>query len=290
MFKTAFSTVACPEWLLADVARSAAEWGYDGVELRTFGYGSTEFACDPALTAAEKVRAIFSEAGVQQAVLASGVAFDELVRPAVLGWALDTERTVRAAKGVIDLATQIECRMVRVFGFELQGREKRSAGVRRIAARIGLALDAARNTGVRLVLENGGSFSTAVQLIELVDAVANPALGVEYSAAVAAAAGEVPRDGARLLGDRMWVAKVKDYAADGRPVPIGDGVVGLPGFVHELHARHFAGWVVVEWDRAWIRSLARPQAVLPEAVRRLYSWAAEGRARGGMTAATVSMR
>ena len=48
MLKVAFSTVACPHWTLERAARAAAEYGYDGVELRTFDDGSGRMACDPA--------------------------------------------------------------------------------------------------------------------------------------------------------------------------------------------------------------------------------------------------
>ena len=54
--KLAFSTVATAEWTLEEVAAFAEEVGYDGVELRTFGSGSSRFACDPALTSPEKIR------------------------------------------------------------------------------------------------------------------------------------------------------------------------------------------------------------------------------------------
>ncbi len=40
--KPAFSTVACPEWTLEDVAEFAGRSGYQGVELRTFGHSSTD--------------------------------------------------------------------------------------------------------------------------------------------------------------------------------------------------------------------------------------------------------
>jgi sugar phosphate isomerase/epimerase len=290
MFKTAFSTVACPDWILPDVLTAAAEWGYDGVEMRTFGYGSAEFACDPALTAAEKIRGLCAELGVEPAVLGTGVSFDEPVRPAVIGWAVaDTERTVRAAKSAIELAASIECPLVRVFGFESRGREKRPVAIRRIAQRLRLAIDGARNTGVRLVLENGGSFATAAEVLELLDAVGSPALGVAYSPAVARAAGEDPLAGAAVLADRLWVAKVRDYRA-GEPVVPGDGEVGMPEFIAGLRDAGFSGWAVVEWDRAWLPGLAPAEVVLPEAVRRLYGWAAATRRAGSIAAETVSMR
>jgi sugar phosphate isomerase/epimerase len=290
MFKTAFSTVACSDWILPDVLTAAAEWGYDGVELRTFGYGSAEFACDPALTAGEKIRGLCAELGVEPAVLATGVGFDEPIRPAVIGWAVsDTERSVRAAKSAIDLAGNIECPLVRVFGFEINRREKRPAATRRIVSRLRLAVDGARNTGVRLVLENGGSFATAADVAELVDAVGSPLLGVSYSPAVARTAGEDPLAGAALLGDRLWVVKLKDYRG-AQPVPIGDGEMGIAELVGALRDGGFSGWGVVEWDRAWLHGLAPAELVLPESVRRLYAWASAPRRAGNVAAETVSMR
>jgi len=40
--RTAFSTVACPEWTLEDVASFAAEAGFGGVDLRSFGHRSRQ--------------------------------------------------------------------------------------------------------------------------------------------------------------------------------------------------------------------------------------------------------
>jgi sugar phosphate isomerase/epimerase len=275
MFRVALSTVACPDWTLPSIARAAADWGYDGVELRTFGSASTQFACDPFLTSPEKVRAIMGGCGVQAAVLASGVSFEEPIRPPVIGFAIsDTERTVRAAKECIDLAAQIEAPLVRVFGFEIPGREKRARAVRRIAERLSLCVDAARNTGVRLVLENGGSFATAPQVLEVLELVPSPLLGAAYSVAVARAAGEDPLEGIAAIGERLWVVKLKDRLENGRPCPLGDGIMAIPHVVGSLRDDGFDGWAVVEWDRAWIPGLEPAQEVLPEAVRRVHGWAA----------------
>lgn len=273
MLRTAFSSVACPDWTLSRIAAAAAEYGYDGVELRTFGYGSREFACDPALTGAEKLRGMFRDAGVDIACLATSVAFDAPIRPPVIGRALsDNEGSVRAAKAAIDLAAQVECPLVRVFAFEVPGREKRASAVARIVERLALAVDAARNTGVRVVIENGGSFPRAADLAELIDRVGSPLLGAAYSMPVALGAGEDPADGLRVLGGRVWTAKLKDQAADGRPVPLGSGRLPCARFVRSLMEMGYRGWLVYEWDRAWIPGLAYPEAVLPGALRRIYEW------------------
>jgi sugar phosphate isomerase/epimerase len=272
MFKIAFSTVACPDWTLDQVASAAGGFGYDGVELRTFLAGSEQFACEPGLTDAAKVRALFFEGGVEPMCLATSVSLDEPITPPVLGNVFgDPERPVRLAKYAIELAAAIRCPLVRIFGFELAGRERRSVGSTRIAGRLRLVLDAARNTGVRIVIENGGSFPTARSIMDLIGGIPNPLLGVSYSMAVAAAAGEDPQEGVDLLGDRLWIAKVKDFDASRQPCLPGDGEVPLAGALRLLVDRGFSGWIVIEWDRAWLRGLAAPEQVLPEAARRIYA-------------------
>ncbi len=285
MFNVAFSTVACPEWTLERVPQAAAEYGYDGVELRTFGYGSTTMGCDPALTAPGKIRTLVANAGVQAACLATGARFDEPIRPALMGRVFgDTEASVRQAKAAVDLAAQIEAPFVRVFGFEHPPGEPRARAIARITERLKLVVDAALNTGVRIVLENGGSFARAGELIEVIDRVRSPLLGAAYSAAVAWTVGEDPAEGARLLGNHLWTAKVRDYAAR-TPCPLGEGEVPCDRFVAALASMRFTGWVVYEWDRMWLTGLAPPESVLPKAVQRIYEWAGAGAVRGNSASA-----
>ena len=280
MFRTAFSTVACPEWTLSRVAQAAAEYGFDGVELRTFGTGSRELACDPALTGAEKVRRIMSGAGVEIACLGTGVAFDEPIRPAVIGRVIgDPEKSVRRAKSAIELAAQLECPLVRVFGFEIFGSEKRAGVVARVRERLAQVADAAKNTGVRIVVENGGSFRRAAEVAELVEGMGG-LVGVSYSAGVAADAAEDPMDGLRALGDAVWEVKLKDRDAHGNLCPIGDGLFGCREVVRGLGQMGYRGWVVVEWDRMWVPGLEPAEDVLPRSARRLYEWSGLERVGG----------
>lgn len=276
MFKTAFSTVACPDWTLEQVCRSGAEWGYDGVELRTFGPASRGFASDPALMSSEKARRLLAQSGLEPAVVASSVGFAEPIRPLLLGRVIsDTERSVREAKAAIDIAASIECPLVRVFGFEFPASESRRSGIRRVTERLLLAADAARHTGVKLVVENGGSFSSAEDLAELLDGVRNELVGAAYSIAVGSLAGDEPDEAVRLLGERLWVYKLKDRDRNKQPCPIGQGGIPCRAAVGALASAGFKGWVVVEWDRAWIPGLSEAELVLPEAIRRVYEWAGQ---------------
>ena len=274
--KLAFSTVACPEWTLEHVARVAESAGYLGVELRTFGSGSHQSACDPALTAPAKVIETLGKAGCEVACVATGCRFDEPVVPPVIGWAItDTLKSVREANWCVDLAGKLQAPMCRVFAFEIAPRMSRKAGIRLIADRLAQVVDAGRARQVRVVLQNGGSFATAAQISELLDAVGNPLLGVAYDPAFAVAAGEPVEHGVNVLGDRLLSVKLRDFRA-GRPCTIGDGDMHVENTCRVLKSFDYRNWVVVEHDRAWFHHTPELTDVLQRSAERLYRWLGTG--------------
>ncbi len=272
--KPSFSTVALPDWTLARIAPRLEEWGYLGVELRTFGNGSTQSACDPALTAANKVRAIFDKAGMQICSLATGIRYDEVISPPIIGNVIsDTERSVRETKGMVDLALALECAYVRVFAFELPEGESRKSGMARIVDRLKKSTDYCRNSGVKLMLENGGSFNTAVDLAEIIDAVGSPLLTACYSAPVATAAGENIANGINVLGERLVNVKVKDLH-QGKPVALGTGDLKVRDTFAALTKAGYSGWVTYEFDRAWLPTAANVDvaSILTQSAKTMYEW------------------
>lgn len=277
MIKPAFSTLACPDWTLDRVGAAAQEYGYEAVELRTFGPASRTLACDPALSDEAKTRRAFRARGVEVLSLATSLAFDEPIRPPVIGLAIaDHERPVREARRAIDLAVAMECPLVRVFGFEVPGREKRRAAIARIVRRLRAAADHARSTGVRLALENGGSFPTGADIAAVIDEVGSPQLGGCYSLGPAAAAGERPRDGLGALGERLWLARIKD-AKGGRPCRLGEGELPAREMAVALAGAGYDGPLVFEWDRLWLPDLAPAEEVLPAAAAAMTGWITEAR-------------
>lgn len=270
--KLAFSTVACPEWTLEDVAEFAGDSGYQGVELRTFGHASVDLACDPCKTGPTKVRDLFEDAGVAPICLASSIRYDAPVRPPVLGYIFaDTEKPVRQTKSLVEVAALCEIPSVRVFAFELPPGERREHGLKRVLARLELALATCHNTGVRLLIENAGSFPLAEDLAEIIDRANNPLLYAAYSPAVAQRAGEDPVQGARMLGSRLRSVKLSDFQGH-RPVPLGQGDLDAERLVRELARDQFSGWLVYEWPRLWLRELSEPTDVLTEACENMYRW------------------
>ncbi|MBU6414525.1 MAG: sugar phosphate isomerase/epimerase [Planctomycetes bacterium] len=248
--KVSFSTISCPEATLSQIAAMGEQGGFAGVELRSFGVAGSTIASEPFLTDAAKLRRIMTNAGLSVTCIATGLAFDRAIDPALGRTFLDTEQAVRGAKHAIELAAQIECPLVRVFGFELLPTESRKNGITRILEQFNKALDACDRMGVKLVLENGGSFCTAEQLCEFMDAADNVLLGAAYSVAVGQQAGDDVQTAIRTLGKRLLTIKVRDLA-DGVQVRLGEGTVQNYQAIHAARSIGFAGPVVYELDRVW---------------------------------------
>jgi sugar phosphate isomerase/epimerase len=275
MLSPVFSTVACPEWTLPQVFAAAARMGWLGVELRTFGDGSRGFASEPALTAPEKIRLLADETGVRVAALGTSHRFDQPITPPVIGLVIgDPDRCVREAKTAIDLAVTIECPLVRVFAFEPPSSEARESALVRITDRLSKVVDAAHRTGVRIVLENGGGFTRARDLVPLLERVNSPLLGAAYNLAVGLAAGDTPDEAARLLGPRLLMARIKDLR-DGRPCKLGTGQLPCREFLASLVRSGFEGPLCYDWDRAWLTGLAPAEEALSAASVTLFGWLSE---------------
>lgn len=288
MLKPTLSTVACPEASLRDVVGLAEQTGFEAVELRTFGTDSKRFACDPALSSEDKTRSLFASRGVGILSLATSCRFDATIIPPVIGHVIsDTERSVREAKSAIDLAVLLECPFVRVFAFEIPSREKTAVGVARIAGRLRKICDHADKTGTKIVVENGGSFETAVQLRDLIEHVGHSLLGASYSIATGAAAGDDPVAAVAALGSRLWLARFKDLRS-GQPVRLGEGDVPCREFAAALGRARFAGPAVYEWDRAWRPELAPANEALDGVAQTLSSWASSTSGAAGNRATLQS--
>lgn len=92
----------------------------------------------------------------------------------------DQEKTVRQAKRMIDLASSLECPLVRVFGFHRSGGESLAKTTSRICNRLAKVVDHADKTGVRVSIENGGDYITASSLMDILDTIQSPLLRLVF--------------------------------------------------------------------------------------------------------------
>ncbi|MFE2979384.1 sugar phosphate isomerase/epimerase family protein [Streptomyces sp. NPDC059258] len=245
----AFSTLGCPGADLDEVVRLARAGPCTGVELRC-AYG--QFV-HPELdaAAADRLAEALRRAGLAVPVLASyvQVAADE---PDVVG---------RLARHIA-LAARLGAGQVRVFG----GGAERAAGRRDRAVRhLAEAAPIAEAAGVGIALETHDVFLTGAEVAGILDAVGSPAVGAVWDAVNPWRAGEAPERTAELLGPWLRHVQLKDVASptDLRPVVPGRGVLPLGGVLAQLRRLGYAGWISLEWERAWYPEAAPLAEALP---------------------------
>ncbi len=279
MIRTAFSTVACPEWTLERVALAAREWGFDGVDLRSWGHGggpSPMFACEPGMTDKTKVRRIFAEQGVAIAGLSTDVCFDDPIFPPVLGLALPgKDASVREGRHMVQVAHDVGAQSIRVFALEISPRERRDRGLRRICERLARVCDHARNRDVLVLIENEGTFASGWDLVEILERVGSPQLGASYNLLAGTLVEDEASEVLNALGPKLVSARLRDVE-ELWPAPLGEGDLPCEGFVKsvaEVAARWGTSpWVVFDWDRAGVGGLAGPEEVLPGVAETIIGW------------------
>lgn len=266
----AFSTVACPTWEIDRVIDAALEYGYQGVELRTFGAGANRLASDPADHDPEMIRAKFEASGLQVSMLATSVALHHKS-------GRDGRAAIESGKSFIDLAARLGCERIRAFGYQIYPGEPWAKGIQRVADRFKELADYAEDFGVETLIENAGSFARARELWQLADLTDHPLVGVCWNIANAAAAGERPGLSVTTLNSRIRYAKIKDTVVGegtGFVLP-GEGTVEVLRFVELLRGIGFEGWLCFEWDKLWLPSLEEAEETLPKAQATLSEWMRE---------------
>jgi len=272
--KIAYSTTVCPGWSLDQAIDAATELGYLGLEMRAFLEPEPAMMCDPMRLDSAEVRAKFDHAGMIPVSLATSVRFDKPIFPPVIGHVfVNEEEGVSDAKAFVDFAANAGIRYVRVYGYQLPAIEPRAWGIRRVGERLQLAAQTARNTDTILLIENGGSFARATDLLKLIEAYPNQWLGVSYNIQAAKLAGECPVEGIELLKDHLHSVTLSDVDAEHNPVMLGDGVLPCRHVVGKLDEMGFGGWVVYKYPKIWVPEDGRdPRTVLKRASDTLYEW------------------
>ncbi|MFG0246025.1 MAG: sugar phosphate isomerase/epimerase family protein [Phycisphaerales bacterium JB052] len=280
--KIAFSTLACPEWTLEQAADRAASMGYLGVDMRSFLSVQERMANDPMSLEPSEVDRIYDNAGVIPLCLSTGVKFDKPIEPPLLGRIfVNEEAGVSEAKQFVDLADRAGVKFVRVYGCHLPAAEPKTWSTRRVTERLTLAAQTCRNTDVRLLIENAGSFARGGDLLELIERVDSQWLGASYNMLAAVNAGECPVDGVRTLRDHLKIVRISDTDDDGNPVMLGKGRFPIAKLIETLAEIDYDGWIVYEYPKLWEPELGtESEEVLKHACDTLYDWVRSAQAAG----------
>jgi sugar phosphate isomerase/epimerase len=157
-----------------------------------------------------------------------------------------------------DVAEALGARVMRIVGSSLRFRhEAHGTQLERLAVMIKQAATAAEDRQLVLAMENHIDF-TASEILSLIDRVGSPAFGVNFDTGNALRLLEDPVEEARLLAPFIHATHIKDVSPrrGGSPkewnfwesVPVGKGVVDIPGVMKVLKKQGYSGCLCVEVD------------------------------------------
>ena len=273
--RLAFSTLAFPGTTLARAASLGSEYGYQGIELRLID-GEL---IDPSMPASAR-------ATVRQTVAAAGlpiIAVDSSIK-------LTGDNPGPELNRFLELASDWECPLVRVFGGSLSDDEWLRHRQLAAAARILEAcIPLAEWAGVAIGVETHDAFSSAAQVAELLAMVDSPWVGAVWDSHHPHRMGERPAEVYDLLARRLLLAQVKDA----RRVPgspdawqltlLGQGEVPVREMLRLLTAGGYQGWISVEWEKRWHPEIEDPELALPQHLELLRAWLTEDRSEATRT-------
>jgi len=268
--RLAFSTLACTEWSLEQVAQAARTYGYDGVELR--GQGRQHVS--PEFTAAERagVRRLFGDYGL--AVVAVS-AYTRFAYPEPARRAQNEDELRR----FVDLAADLGAPVVRTFGGQYpEGADPGmvEGWIAESLVRVAPHAEAAR---VQVGLEAHDDLVDPRRLARLMEQVASPALGVLWDLGNPHQAGYSLSETWAAMRGRVIHTHLKDarrVGAGWQLVMLGEGEVPVAEAMRLLVTAGYRGAFSLEWERAWHPELAACEVVLPAQLETMRRYLALG--------------
>ncbi|HOB76800.1 MAG TPA: sugar phosphate isomerase/epimerase family protein [Phycisphaerae bacterium] len=265
--KLGFSSQGCPDWDLDTLIAQAAAMGYQGIEL--YGLqGERHLPAVPALRQDPKaVGSRFRDAGVELVCLATGNTFHWPDRRRL-------EENKQQVREFIELAGELGCRYVRVLAGELPRHEDRTTTLLRIADALRELGGIAAGHGTTILLENHGDFAGSRDLWFVLDMVSHPAVRACWHPCHAQVAGDRPSLAIPRLGRRIALAHIVDgrFTTNGAfetYVLPGEGQVDLELTLTLLRGVGYEGYLIFDWPRQRVASLAGPEQALPAALAQM---------------------
>jgi sugar phosphate isomerase/epimerase len=268
--KLSFSTLGCPNWSFDEILRRASQYGYDGVAFRGLG-GELDLTKVPEFSLAERpnTRRRLREAGLTTSMVLTSAAM-------MVAEVEKLEASLRLGRSHIDLASDLECPYIRVFGGQMPVGISHAAAVRRAGDRLRQLADYGAQKGVYVLIETHDDWVVTSLLRRAVEAADHSNVGVLWDVHhPVRIPGESVAQAWANIGPWVHCVDFKDSVTDFearlgyRYVQIGDGEIPLKDALQILKAAGFDGWLTFEWEKVWHPDLADPSVAFPEFIARI---------------------
>lgn len=244
MMKRAFSTLACLEKNLAEVAACAGRNGMTGVEIRL---DNGQKICGMGIEDAAAIRETLG--GLTITDLATGVSAADY-----------REDQVSLGRQCVDLAEAVGCRAIRVFvggstPRHSQPPQQNEDGIVRFLREL---CEYAASKKVEVWAETHSSYSSGKAMAELVRRAGKDNLFVIWDVLHTIEYRETAVQSAEYLGDRIAHVHLKDARSTGDPdltqyrhTALGEGEFPLAEVLRCLKELNYDGFLSLEWELPW---------------------------------------
>jgi sugar phosphate isomerase/epimerase len=186
------------------------------------------------------------------------------------------EASLLLGQSHIDIASDLECPYIRVFGGQMPVGISHAAAVRRAGDRLRQLADYGAQKGVYVLIETHDDWVVTSLLRRAVEAANHPNVGVLWDVHhPVRIPGESVAQAWANIGPWVRCVDFKDSVTDFearlgyRYVQIGDGEIPLKDALQILKAAGFDGWLTFEWEKVWHPDLADPSVAFPEFIARI---------------------
>jgi len=237
----AFMSFSCPDLDLHEMLALCRELGYTGIEPRIQSKHAHGIDVDMSAEARRETRQAFADAGVAMCCIATSCRYADPANAADM-----IEDTRRA----IDLAGDLGCPRLRVFGGAIGEGLDRDAAVDQVAQSLALLAEQAAERDVVLALETHDDWCDPDHVAAIMRAVDHPAIAVNWDILHPLRVGKTMDQAHAAL--QPWIRHVHFHDSDLaegklRMVPIGEGVVDHRRAIELLQGDGYQGFMSGEW-------------------------------------------
>ena len=169
--KYSFMTFSCPKATLEEVFELAQQFGYDGIEPRAASGHAHGVELATGAAARRAIRDMAEDAEVTLCCLATSCRFADPSTAA---------QNVEEAKRYVDLAGDIGCARLRVFGGDFPAEVGRENATQSLIESLQSLAPRAAERGVTICLETHDAWTDARQVADVMRAVNHPAIAVNW--------------------------------------------------------------------------------------------------------------
>lgn len=264
-YPISFSTLGCPAWSWARIVEQAGALGFAGIEVRGVA-GEMDLSKVPEFSPSRI-------ADTRRDLAALNLTISDLGASAHMHAREPQARQVQFDEGRrhIDVAHALGVKYVRMFGDKVPEGENKADVIARVADGFRQMAAHAKGSGVTVLIESHGDFTSAADLEQILRAVDSDAFALLWDAHHTFASGhEQPADTYAKL--RSWIRHT--HLKDSRPgakgreyVLTGEGDVPVKEQVRVLASNGYTGFYGFEWEKRWHPEIPPAEVAFPHYAR-----------------------